>query len=219
MTNASIIPAVTKDNKTALPPDCKHANFKLDCVIAPDDNAVSAVDLTPARAEWVAQTALWHLTHFYEQNQSMQNSHNSALTAANLQDKLLELALVFVDENESQIYNSTYRGKNKPTNVLSFGDTETLAALATLPSNDCPTLMLGDLIFCTPIVKKEAMAQGKPIAAHFCHLLAHGVLHLCGFDHTSDDEAEIMEQLERNILAELGLSDPYLSNDLAANTL
>ncbi len=69
--------------------------------------------------------------------------------------------------------------------------------------------LLGDLVICAPVVAKEALEQGKPLAAHYAHLTVHGVLHLLGLDHEDDREAEAMEQLERDILAGLGLPDPY----------
>lgn len=111
-----------------------------------------------------------------------------------------ELAIRLVDEAESQMLNRDYRGKDAPTNVLSFP--------AELPHGvDLP--LLGDLVICAPVVAREAADQGKPPAAHWAHLTVHGVLHLLGFDHKTVQEAEVMEDEERRILAQLGYPDPY----------
>ncbi|WHI52144.1 rRNA maturation RNase YbeY [Microbulbifer sp. MLAF003] len=111
-----------------------------------------------------------------------------------------ELAVRIVDEEESQQLNSQYRGKDKPTNVLSF-HTDFPAEL-NLP-------LLGDLVICAPVVQMEADQQGKSISAHWAHMLVHGTLHLLGYDHIEDAEAEVMEQLETKLLAGLGYADPY----------
>ncbi|RMG56623.1 MAG: rRNA maturation RNase YbeY [Gammaproteobacteria bacterium] len=106
-----------------------------------------------------------------------------------------------VDEAESQALNAAYRGKDRPTNVLSF------------PFEPPPGLPaeahLGDLVICAPVVRHEAAEQGKAEQAHWAHMVVHGVLHLRGFDHIQADEAERMEALERAILARLGYPDPY----------
>ena len=112
-----------------------------------------------------------------------------------------ELSIRLVDESESAALNSTYRGKTGPTNVLSF-------------SFDSPIPMeprlLGDLIVCVPVVEKEALEQNKMIDDHWAHLVVHGYLHLLGYDHIKQDEAEIMEKLEIDILQSLNITDPYL---------
>lgn len=112
-----------------------------------------------------------------------------------------ELTIRIVDEEESRILNRDYRGKDKPTNVLSF-PFEAPPGLDAWP-------LLGDLVICAPVVAREAAEQGKALAAHYAHLTVHGTLHLLGWDHEDDKEAEAMEQLEREILASLGLPDPY----------
>ena len=101
----------------------------------------------------------------------------------------------FVDDDESQHLNDTYRGKNKPTNVLSF------------PYEDEP--LMGDIVFCPSVIVREAKAQGKTITAHMAHLVVHGMLHLMGYDHLNDRDAKEMESLETEILADLGFANPY----------
>ena len=112
-----------------------------------------------------------------------------------------QVSLLVVDEAEGRQLNHDYRGKDYATNVLSFalneGDT-----VAGMP-------LFGDLVFCAPVVAREAAEQGKTLEAHYAHLAVHGMLHLQGFDHEQDDEAEVMEALETVILAKLGYDDPY----------
>ena len=115
-----------------------------------------------------------------------------------------EVAIQIVDAAEGQAMNRQYRGKDYATNVLSFP----AEAPEGLPEDfDFP--QLGDLVICAPVVAREAAEQGKPLDAHYAHLTVHGVLHLLGFDHIEEDEAEEMEALERQILATLGIADPY----------
>lgn len=111
-----------------------------------------------------------------------------------------DLAIRVVDAKEGRALNRHYRGRDYATNVLSFP--------VDLPEGvDLP--MLGDLVICAPVVAREAKEQGKPLAAHYAHLTVHGVLHLLGLDHEDEREAEAMELLEREILAGLGIPDPY----------
>ncbi len=112
-----------------------------------------------------------------------------------------DLAIRLVGEREGRALNRHYRGKDYATNVLSFP--------AELPDGvNLP--ILGDIVLCAPVVAREAREHGKPLAAHYAHLTVHGVLHLLGMDHDDPLEAEAMEQLEREILAGLGIADPYL---------
>lgn len=123
-----------------------------------------------------------------------------AAAAADGRIRRADLAIRLVDEKEGRALNRHYRGKDYATNVLSFP--------AELPEGvDLP--LLGDLVLCAPVVAREAAEQGKPLAAHYAHLTVHGVLHLLGMDHEDEREAEAMEAIEREILAELGLPDPY----------
>ena len=118
------------------------------------------------------------------------------------------VAIRIVDPAESQELNYTYRGKDKPTNVLSF------------PFDPPPGVpeeeyagYLGDLVICAEVVNTEALQQQKPTDHHWAHIVIHGVLHLLGYDHIDDDDAEEMESLERQLLASLNIPDPYLVND------
>ena len=115
-----------------------------------------------------------------------------------------DLAIRIVGEDEGQALNRHYRGKDYATNVLSFPAElpEGLPEGVRLP-------LLGDLVLCAPVIAREAGEQGKALNAHYAHLTVHGVLHLLGWDHENTAEAEAMEQLEREILAELGVADPY----------
>ena len=129
----------------------------------------------------------------------------SALDNAEFKSESAELTVRIVDEHESQQLNNEYRGKNKPTNVLSF-------PFEVPPGVPCD--LLGDLVVCLPVVENEALEQSKPVLGHWAHMLVHGTLHLLGFDHITDEEAEEMEKLEVVILKELGFADPYLEEIL-----
>ena len=115
-----------------------------------------------------------------------------------------ELTIRIVDEAESQELNHEYRGKDKPTNVLSFP--------FEAPTH-IPIPLLGDLIICKQVVEREAIEQDKPLTAHWAHMVVHGCLHLLGYDHIEDEEAEEMEGIERVVLNDLGFEDPYLNDE------
>lgn len=115
------------------------------------------------------------------------------------------LVLRIVDVDESRRLNRDYRGKDRPTNVLSFPSDLPGTVLAALPARP-----LGDLVLCAPLVAEEAETQHKPTEHHWAHLVIHGVLHLRGHDHESEADAEVMEALEVRMLAELGIPDPYV---------
>ncbi|QEH17373.1 rRNA maturation RNase YbeY [Histophilus somni] len=123
---------------------------------------------------------------------------NAAIRAENSQP---EMTVRIVDEEESHHLNLTYRGKDKPTNVLSF-------------PFECPDEielpLIGDLVICRQVVEREATEQEKPLMAHWAHMIVHGSLHLLGYDHIEDDEAEEMERLETEIMLSLGFTDPYI---------
>jgi len=111
-----------------------------------------------------------------------------------------ELTVRIVDEDESAELNAQYRHKSGPTNVLSF-------------PFECPPEveldLLGDLVICAPVVQREAREQGKQEIAHWAHMVVHGTLHLLGYDHLQQDEAETMESREISIMEELGYTNPY----------
>lgn len=112
----------------------------------------------------------------------------------------VELTVRVVGRKESRELNKTFRGKDSATNVLSFP--------AELPEGiDLP--LLGDIVICAPLVAEEAAEQGKAVSDHWAHLTIHGVLHLMGYDHLDDDEAEAMESLEISLLESLGINNPY----------
>ena len=116
-------------------------------------------------------------------------------------DDDVELTVRIVNREEITELNHQYRDKNKATNVLSFP--------ADLPDHiELP--LLGDLIICADVVRQEALDQHKALPDHWAHMLVHGTLHLLGYDHIDDDEAEEMENLEIQILNELGITNPYL---------
>lgn len=113
-----------------------------------------------------------------------------------------EVTVRLVDDEESHDLNLTYRGKDKSTNVLSF-------PFEAPPGIELP--LLGDLVICRQVVEREAAEQNKPLNAHWAHMVIHGSLHLLGYDHIEDDEAEEMEALETEIMLALGYADPYIA--------
>ena len=125
-----------------------------------------------------------------------------ATAAVQPQSDEVEMTVRIVDEAESHELNLNYRGKDRPTNVLSF-------------PFECPDEvelpLLGDLVICRQVVEREAQEQDKPVMAHWAHMVVHGSLHLLGYDHIENDEAEEMESLETQIMTGLGFADPYLS--------
>lgn len=137
---------------------------------------------------------------------SINNLLSVAQTALNIGAKQLDVELNsdveyecvvrLVDANESQQLNFEFRGKDQPTNVLSFAYDEL-------------ENYLGDIVICMPVVESEANEQNKSFLHHLQHMIAHGVLHLLGYDHEQDDEAEQMEALEQAILVQFGIDNPY----------
>ncbi|UDM62522.1 rRNA maturation RNase YbeY [Pseudoalteromonas piscicida] len=111
-----------------------------------------------------------------------------------------ELTIRIADEHESQELNSQYRGKDKPTNVLSF-------PFDAPPGIELP--LIGDLIICPQVVYQESIEQEKAFHDHFAHMVIHGCLHLLGFDHINEQDAVEMETIEKQILASLNIADPY----------
>ena len=116
--------------------------------------------------------------------------------------KATEVSVRIVDTEEGQALNLQYRGRDYATNVLSF-------PVELPPGVDLP--LIGDLVICAPVVAREAAEQGKKPADHWAHLTIHGTLHLLGYDHIDEAEAEAMEALETKVLAGLGIADPYVA--------
>ena len=116
-----------------------------------------------------------------------------------------EVTVRLVDEAESNQLNLTYRGKDKPTNVLSF-------PFECPPGVELP--LLGDLIICRQVVEREASEQNKPLLAHWAHMVVHGSLHLLGYDHIDDEEADEMEALEVEFMQALGYDNPYQDDEI-----
>jgi len=117
-----------------------------------------------------------------------------------LRRRKAEVNILIVGAKQGRRYNREFRGKDYATNVLSFPHE---------PLRREKAALLGDLVVCAPVVTREAVEQGKRVRDHYAHLTIHGVLHLLGYDHQSAVEAERMEALERQILAGLGIDDPY----------
>lgn len=115
-----------------------------------------------------------------------------------------ELSLVLLDEADARALNREYRQKDYATNVLSFALNEGEFSFA-----EQDGVLRGDLVICPQVVAREAAEQGKPPVHHYAHLAIHGTLHLMGYDHIADDEAEEMESLETRLLAQLGIPNPY----------
>lgn len=126
---------------------------------------------------------------------------NNVLSFIDIEEDEIELTIRFVDAKEIQTLNNDYRSKDKPTNVLSF------------PANyeipDSSVYFMGDLIICPSVVEAESIEQGKTFENHLAHMTTHGVLHLLGYDHIIEEEAEEMESLEIEILEKLSIANPY----------
>jgi len=114
-----------------------------------------------------------------------------------------EVSVRVVDADEIRTLNREYRHRDRPTNVLSFP----VGEVPGLPQGE--PVPLGDVVVCASVVADEAAEQGKAVADHWAHMIVHGVLHLLGHDHAEDAEARAMEGLERRILGEFGVADPY----------
>ncbi len=119
----------------------------------------------------------------------------------------VELAIVLTDDARIRALNRVWRGFDKPTNVLSFSAEDRRRGGEGAPA------LLGDIVIAYETSKREALAQDTPFLHHLAHLTVHGFLHLRGYDHEAEDEAEIMERLERQILARLDIADPYAARD------
>lgn len=124
----------------------------------------------------------------------------------------VEVSIRLTEDDEVRVLNRDYRNKDKPTNVLSFPMIEP-DLIETLSNTDDGEILLGDIILARGVCEREAAEKGVTAEIHATHLIVHGTLHLLGHDHLVDDDAEIMEDLERAVLASLGISDPYAVQD------
>ncbi|NOQ90854.1 MAG: rRNA maturation RNase YbeY [Gammaproteobacteria bacterium] len=121
-------------------------------------------------------------------------------SAAYLDERPAIASLLVTGSEEIRELNKQYRDKDKPTNVLSF---------PMQSPEEVDVCLLGDIVLCAPVIRQEAEQQAKSELSHWAHMVVHGMLHLQGYDHIENDEAEEMEQLEMNVLKQLGFDDPY----------
>lgn len=156
-------------------------------------------DVLVAADCWQAQT---------DAEEVVQRAITAATAFVELPSEETEVAVMLADDARVRELNKEWRGQDKATNVLSF-------PAAQPPGATPQPLMLGDIAIAFETTRREAETEGKPFQDHLSHLAIHGFLHLLGYDHLDDDEAEEMESLEREILASLGIADPYLINDQA----
>ena len=143
-------------------------------------------------------------------NDSLQDIHNQTQSIISFvlstqinADIYMDISIVLADNQFIQNLNKTYRGKDKPTNVLSFPQTDTIEEIAP------PICSLGDVIIAYETIIAEALEQNKSPENHYTHMLVHGCLHLLHYDHETEDEAKIMENLEIEILKKLDIKNPY----------
>lgn len=139
----------------------------------------------------------------------------SGAAAGALAARDAEISLVLADDATLRRHNRDYRGIDKPTNVLAFAAAEAPGETGGPPEDAEGPLLLGDVLLARETLIREAGEQGKRPADHLCHLVVHGVLHLLGHDHLSEDEAQIMERLEVAALGRLGIADPYAATGAA----
>ena len=136
------------------------------------------------------------------------------LAYSQVSDKPNEVTIRLVDEGEITQLNRDYRGKDKPTNVLSFPVESDFDFIDQL-EGDAGFNLLGDVIICHSVIVKEAKEQSKKVLDHYAHMVVHGILHLCGYDHQDEQEAEKMETLEVRILAVKQIANPYIAQENA----
>ncbi|OBQ67850.1 rRNA maturation RNase YbeY [Mesorhizobium erdmanii] len=164
----------------------------------PEDNlsgdgaALVDIDISVEAGDWPDEASLKRL---------VDRAADAAFTETGVTGRS-ELSVVFSDDAHIQTLNAGWRGKDKPTNVLSF------PAFPFVEGGPLPP-MLGDIVLAAETVSREAALEDKPVRNHITHLVIHGLLHLLGYDHETDTEAEEMEAIERAALARLAIPDPY----------
>jgi probable rRNA maturation factor len=156
------------------------------------------------KIEVIVRSAQWR------KRVSAQSIVKSAVSAAAkaVSTRAAELAIVLSDDSAVRTLNRQWRGKNAPTNVLSFPAAAPGKGAAASP-------YIGDVVIAYQTTAREALAEDKPFNAHLAHLAVHGYLHLLGYDHDNDRDADKMERLERRILKRIGVADPYAARDQA----
>jgi len=163
-------------------------------------NRNDEIDVTVAEPEWVSA--------FIDVEKTARDTMEIALKMAMLPKKIvgrdIEASIVLANDDLAQVLNRTYRGKDKPTNVLSFASLD-----ADDPVPEDGPYPIGDIILAYQTIDREAREQGKYFKDHFIHMVVHGTLHLLGYDHETEDEANIMESLEIRILEKLNIQNPY----------
>lgn len=157
------------------------------------------IDIAVQDPQWEDIKDLENITH-----EAITRTMDMADTPDNADNKPFEISVVFVNDDMIRVLNKEYRGKNKPTNVLSF------AMLDDENTPETAIVSLGDIILAFETVAREANDNDRFIRDHIAHLLVHGTLHLLGYDHLEDDDANMMETLEIRILEGLDIQNPYL---------
>ena len=161
----------------------------------------------PVKLEVIVRSALWQKRRTAKT--VIKKAISAAAKAASTQPA--ELAIVLGNDSGIQALNRDWRGKDQPTNVLSFPAAPIQSARKSSGKSRVPTPYIGDIVIAYQTTAREAVAEGKPFDHHLAHLAVHGFLHLLGYDHENDRDAEIMERLERRILKRLAVPDPYAS--------
>ncbi|MGQ2907457.1 MAG: rRNA maturation RNase YbeY [Aliihoeflea sp.] len=152
------------------------------------------IDIAMEAGDWPAEDEL---------RGHAERAADAVFAELDIADPASELSLLFTDDASIRVLNRDWRGKDKATNVLSF------PAFEVAPGDPLPP-MLGDVILAFETVSAEAVLEAKPFAHHLTHLIVHGLLHLLGYDHENDADADEMEGLERKVLARLAIPDPYV---------
>ncbi|GAA4663383.1 rRNA maturation RNase YbeY [Bartonella pachyuromydis] len=152
------------------------------------------IDITVESSGWDDEQILYNIT---------EKTLITTMHHLSLENIVSEVSMLFTDDKHMAQINAKWRGKNKPTNVLSF-------PAFPIRIGQIPGLMLGDIIIARETVLLEAKREGKLFHDHLTHMIVHGVLHLLGYNHETDDEAHHMEKLEREILQKLSIKDPYI---------